>query len=379
MDRREFMKDALTIGAGCALGLGGSIIASPDALAQRHRRTGATPGKNREAMFYKTLPDGTVQCLLCPVAEKLKDGGYSLCRVRYAKDGKMFVTNYGKPSSMHLDPVEKNPLYHYKPGMKTLALATAGCNLACPACQNWEMSQKSVNQIKSYNLPPHQAVRYAKKNDCGGFSYTFTEPAIFFEYCLDIAKNGRKAGLKNFVVTGGYINTAPLKMMTKYIDAFCVSLKGTSDEMYGGGSRPRIYQTVLNTLKTIKQQGKWLEVAILITPTKVDEGQVYSMVKWIRENLGEYTPVHFSRFYPSYRLKNIPQTPVGMLENAMKTAKKLGIKYAYIGNVPGHIGNNTFCHHCKKMLVQRVGFRVLKNYIVGGKCSFCGTKIPGIW
>lgn len=377
-NRREFLKNAMAIGVGCALGVGATISGSPDVFAQR-RRTGASPGKNREAMFYKALPDGTLQCQLCPVGEKLKDGSYSLCRVRYAKDGKMFVTNYGKPAAMHLDPVEKNPLYHYKPGMKTLALATAGCNLACPACQNWEMSQRAVHQIKSYNLSPQQAVQYAKKNECSGFSYTFTEPTVFYEYCLDISKQGIKAGLKNFVVTGGYINPEPLKLMTKYIDAFCVSLKGTNDEMFGGGSRPRIYETVLNTLKIIKAEGKWLEVAILITPTKVDERQINSMIQWIRQNLGEFTPVHFSRFYPSFQLKNLPQTPVGVLENAMETAKKAGIKYAYIGNVPGHIGNNTFCHKCGKMLVQRVGFRVLKNNITGGRCAYCNTTIPGYW
>jgi len=379
--RREFVKNALTLGTGCALGLGGSILGSPEALARRRprRRTGASPGGWKEAQFYRKLNDGTVQCLLCPIQEKIRNGRFSMCRVRYAKGGKMYVTNYGHPSAMHLDPVEKDPLYHFSPGEKTLALATAGCNLACPACQNWEMSQRGVQQIKSYNLTPREAIRYARKNHCGGLSYTFTEPTVFFEYFMDIAKLAKNAGLHNFVVTGGYINPAPLKVMAKYTDGFCVSLKGVDDELYGGGPRPRIYETIKQTLKIIKQQGKWLEVAILITPTKVSERQIYTMTRWIRDNLGEFTPVHFSRFYPAFKLKNIPQTPVSFLERVQKTAKKMGIKYTYIGNVPGHIGNNTFCHHCKRMLVQRVGFRVLKNYIRRGKCKFCGTRIPGHW
>lgn len=382
MNRREFIQNAFAIGAGCALGMGLGALDADPALASNDYDTvsRASPGKYREASYYRKLSNGKVQCLMCPVQESLKNGRYSLCRVRFASKGKMYVTNYGHPSAMHLDPVEKNPLYHFHPSMKTLAIGTAGCNLACPACQNWEMSQRAVRQIKSYNLTPRQAVRYARKNGCGALSYTFTEPTVFFEYCLDMAKEGRRNGLKSCVVTGGYINPQPLKEMTRYCDAFCVSLKGVRDDMYGGPPRPRIYETVKNTLKIIKGQGKWLEVAILVVPTKSDdEKQLYTMTKWVKDNLGEFTPVHFSRFYPSFKLKNIPQTPVSLLERAQKVAKKLGIKYAYIGNVPGHVGTNTYCHRCKKMLIQRVGFRVLKNNIRGGKCKYCGTRIPGYW
>lgn len=380
INRREFLGN-LAFGAGCALGL--TALGSPGVLAappgRRGDHNGAVP-KYREASYYQKLSDGRVQCLLCPVGEKLAENKYSLCRVRFARGGKMYVTNYGQPCAMHLDPVEKDPLYHYYPGMKTLALATAGCNLACPACQNWEMSQKGVGQIKFFNLPPVDAVKYAVKNGCGGFSYTFTEPAVFFEYCRDISKAAAAKGLKNCVVTGGYINPEPLKDLTRCCEAFCVSLKGTDPEMYGGGPRPRVLETIQQTMKIIKEQGKWLEVAILVIPTKNDtEKQIWEMTKWCLDNLGRFTPVHFSRFYPSFQLKNIPQTPVSLLENAQKTAKKLGIAYSYVGNVPGHVGNNTYCHNCNKMLVQRVGFRVLKNLIENGKCKYCGTKIPGYW
>jgi pyruvate formate lyase activating enzyme len=374
MDRRDFLKNAITAGTGCALAAAGMAVSSAPAFAM------AQPGSFKEASYYKKIDARTVQCKLCPLEEKLTAGSKSVCRVRTVQNGKLYVANYGKPCAMHLDPVEKNPLYHFYPGMKTLALATAGCNLACPACQNWEMSQKAVNEIKSYDLSPAKAVGYAKKNDCGALSFTFTEPAIFYEYCLDASKAAKERGLKSCVVSGGYINTQPLINLTGYVDAFCISFKGLSEEQYGGSPRPSIVETVKKTMKTIRQNGKWLEVAILIIPGRSDdEKQIESLARWIKDNLGEFTPVHFSRFYPSFMLQNLPQTPVGTLENAQKIAKRVGIKYAYIGNVPGHIGNNTYCHSCNKLLIQRVGFRVLKNNVEGGKCQFCRTKIPGIW
>ncbi|MCE1246606.1 MAG: AmmeMemoRadiSam system radical SAM enzyme [Firmicutes bacterium] len=371
MDRRDFLKNAAILGAGCMA----AAAVEPTAAEALPTASGI-----KEASFYKKIDSRTVQCKLCPLEEKLTAGSKSVCRVRSVQNGKLYVSNYGKPCAMHLDPVEKNPLYHFNPGMKSLALATAGCNLACPACQNWEMSQKSVNEIKSYDLSPSKAVSYAKKNECGALSFTFTEPAIFIEYCIDASKAAKESGLKSCVVSGGYINTQPLTVLTRYVDAFCVSLKGLSDEQYGGSPRPSVVETVKNTLKTIRQSGKWLEVACLIIPGKSDDEKTISEIaKWIKDNLGEFTPVHFSRFYPSFMLRNIPQTPVGVLEQAQKLAKKAGIKYAYIGNVPGHIGNNTYCHSCNKLLIQRVGFRVLKNNINNGKCQFCGVKIPGVW
>lgn len=376
-NRREFLQQSLALGAGCALGMG-LISSNTHSVSASANRQGLP--RYHEASHYRMTPAGTAQCLLCPVQDTISEGAYSLCRVRTLRRGKLYTATYGHPCAMHLDPVEKNPLYHFHPGMRTLALATAGCNLACPACQNWEMSQKRVEEIKFFNLPPAQAVSYAKKNNCGGMSYTFTEPAVFFEYCLDTCRAARQQGLKNSIVSGGYINPSPLQEMIRVSDSFCISLKGLDPEMYGGGPRPRILETIRSAMAAITKSGKWLEIAVLVIPTKNDsEKQLFDMTKWVKDNLGEFVPIHFSRFYPSFQLRNIPQTPVALLENAQKTAVRIGIKYAYVGNVPGHILNNTYCHNCKKMLVQRVGFRILKNEIQGGKCKFCSANIPGVW
>ncbi len=366
--RREFLKNLIYTGAGVALGATG-LMGGGDVFAQSRYRKG---------LWFKKLPDGGVRCTLCPLEEKLRPNQMGACRVRFARNGKIYTTTFGRPASMHLDPLEKNPVYHYKPGTKALALATAGCNLACPACQNWELSQRATSQVKTYDLPPKEAVYYAKKNGCGAITYTFTEPVVFYEYVLAVAKEGRRKNLSNHVVTGGYVNPAPLKTMCSFIDSFSVSIKGEEDYAYGG--RPNVLRVIKNTLKIIKSQGKWLEIAVLVTPTINDSDSFIRKIShWIVSNLGEFVPVHFSRFYPSFKLMNIPQTPVATLERARKIAMSEGIKYVYIGNVPGHYYNNTFCHNCGKLLIQRVGFRVLENYVIGGRCKFCGTKIPGVW
>lgn len=374
ISRRDFIKGSAALGVGVLAG--GNILNSASQAAEVDFDGGR--GEIRSGKWFRHLGGGVVQCTLCPLMEKLEPGKTGACRVRVSRGGKINVTNYGKPASMHLDPLEKNPVYHFTPGVRSLALATAGCNLACPACQNWEISQRGVSQVKSYKLSPKEAVYYAGKNGCKALTYTFSEPVIFFEYLLDIATLARSRGMTNHVVSGGYVNKEPLEEMCGQVDSFVVSIKGAKDSCYGG--RPGVFDVIKNTLVTIKGKGKWLEVAVLVTPTiNDDENWIRDWCKWVKGNLGEFTPVHFSRFYPSFRLENLPQTPVSTLERAQKIAFAEGIKYAYIGNVPGHVGNNTFCHNCGKLLIQRVGFRVLKNDLVGGNCKYCKTRIPGIW
>lgn len=353
--------------------------ASPEVFAREryHARTSATY-RYHEASWYRKLGNGKVQCTLCPLGEVLEKGQAGACRVRFGGGDKMYSTNYGKPASLHKDPVEKNPLYHFKPGSVSLALATAGCNLSCPACQNWELSQKSVFSVKSYDLSPSEAVRYAVKNNLSSFTYTFTEPIIFYEYMVDIAREAKRRNLKNHVVTGGYVNPKPLKYLCRLVDSFSVSIKGEDDSAYGG--RLQAFEVIKRTLKIIKDSGVHLEIAALTVPT-ISDGKSYirNLSRWIKANLGRFTPVHFSRFYPSYKLKNIPQTPVRTLEQAREIAMDEGLKYVYVGNVPGHNFNNTFCHNCQKLLIQRVGFRVLKNRVRNGRCGYCGAVIPGVW
>lgn len=368
MNRREFIIKASALASALALSQNGAL---PAEAAQN-------TSPLRKADFFKVLPDGRIHCTLCPLDEKLKPGRMGACRVRIAGKGVLNVTNYGRPAAMHLDPVEKNPLYHFTPGAQSLALATAGCNLACPACQNWEISQKTTDQVKTYNLPPEKAVHHALKNRCDAVTYTFSEPVVFYEYMMDTCILAKKNGLSNHVVTGGYISGPPLAKLCSVADSFVVSIKGINDGDYGG--RPGAFETVKRTLAAVAARGLWLEVAVLVVPTVNDsDGVMDSICRWIKENLGQDVPVHFSRFFPSFRLRNLPQTPVATLERIRNNAVKTGIRYAYIGNVPGHIHNNTFCHNCNKMLVQRVGFRILKNLVENGKCSFCGADIPGRW
>ncbi|MFN3550513.1 MAG: AmmeMemoRadiSam system radical SAM enzyme, partial [Endomicrobiia bacterium] len=254
-----------------------------------------------------------------------------------------------------------------------------GCNLRCIHCQNWEISQRSPEEIKPYQLTPQQIVKMATDSGSQSISYTYTEPVIFYEYMLDIAKEAKKYNLKNVMVTSGYINLEPLDELVKYIDVFRVDLKGFSEEFYRKLAYGKL-QPVLKVLKYLKQKGAFVEVVNLIIPTMNDNPEeIKKMCLWIKENLGDETPLFFSRFYPMYKLTNLPPTPVETLEKAYHIAKDVGLKYVYIGNVVGHPYESTYCPKCKKVLIKRVGYSVLENNIIKGSCKFCATKIPGIW
>jgi pyruvate formate lyase activating enzyme len=371
--RRDFMKMGCAMAAGCMLS-GTADLFPVEAAAG-----------GREAYYYEKLADGRVRCTLCPCCPLkencgvLGDGEICVCNVRMNKGGKLWVTNYGTVCALHLDEVEKNPIYHMMPGSKTLALASPGCNLACQCCQNWQMSQFRTDQVKHFALSASQAVSKAVENNCSIISYTYTEPVIFLEYVIDIAVAARKQGLRNCVVTGGYIYPEPMRALTKYVDTFSVSIKGFSDAVYKERFRG-LLSTIKDALLVLRQQKSWFEIVILVIPTISDDiGQITGMVKWIHGNLGEWVPLHFTRFVPEYKLKNLPKTPVAILEEARKVALKTGMRYCYIGNVPGHDANNTYCHSCRKLLIQRVGFRMIQSNLRSGKCSFCGTRIPGFW
>lgn len=332
-----------------------------------------------EAMYYKKLPGRKVKCLLDPLECELAEFERGICRVKVNIGGELKSLVYGKIASVHVDPIEKKPLFHVLPGSRSFSIATAGCNLGCVFCQNWELSQANPEDIPHYNLSPQEVVELAVRNNCNTIAYTYSEPIIFYEYMLDIAKLARKRGLKNIMITAGYINPEPLRELAKFIDAANVDLKGFSDEYY----RQTIFgdlDTVLATLKIMREEGVWIEITNLIEPTLNDDPQlIRQMCAWIRENLGPDVPIHFLRFYPMYKLKNLPATSVNTLEEARRIAQEEGLHYVYIGNVYGHPGENTLCPKDKKTLVVRVGYNIVENNIVDGKCKFCGEKISGIW
>ena len=273
----------------------------------------------------------------------------------------------------------KEPSYHMLPGTKILCIGTAGCNFRCRHCHNWHLSQRPIEEMEYvYNLKPEDVVNIAISKNIPTISFTYNDPISFYEYVYDIARIAKKKGIRILWHSNGSINPEPLVELLKYTDAVTIDLKGFSDKAYKNSSAK--LSPVLQTLKIIKEKGIWLEIVNLIIPTiNDDEKEIRKMCKWIKENLGEDTPLHFSRFFPAYRLLHLPPTPIETLEKAYKIAKEEGLNYVSIGNVPGHKYNSTFCPKCGKRLIYRIHFSVIENNIEEGKCKFCGNKIPGIW
>jgi pyruvate formate lyase activating enzyme len=333
----------------------------------------------KEAKFWEKIGTGQVQCLLCPRECIIENGKTGVCTVRKNVEGKLESLVYAKPCSVNVDPVEKKPLFHFMPGTDTLSIATPGCNLRCVFCQNWSISQALPGEVESINLMPEEVVALAKKDKCPSISYTYSEPTVFYEYMYDTAWLAKQHGIKNVWVTCGYINPEPLKQLCGVIDAANVDLKGFSNKVYrwiGGGK----LEPVLETLKILKEKGVWVEAGYLVIPTVNDNMEdIKLMLDWYIKNLGPDVPLHLLRFFPQHKLTNLPATPVSTLEKIYDEAKKRGIHYVYLGNVPGHKANNTYCHRCGKLIIERQGYFLKQVNLIEGKCKFCGQKIPGVW
>jgi pyruvate formate lyase activating enzyme len=321
-----------------------------------------------------------VRCDLCPKRCAIAPGQSGECRVRVNDGGRLLAITYGHPCSVNLDPVEKKPLFHFLPGTRTLSLATAGCNLHCRNCQNWEISQANPAEIPACTLPPDEIPALAKREaDCPSVSFTYTDPVAFFEYALDGSAAARKAGLKAIQVTAGYINREPWRKLCRETDAAHIDLKSMEDRFYrencGGTLKP-----VLDAIATAKQEGVWIEIIHLVIPTLNDEdGQIRELARWLARNAGPDTPLHFSAFHPAYRLTNLPPTPAETLLRAKAIAKAEGMEYVYLGNVTIPGGEDTLCPGCGKLLVERKGYTIARNDLKNGSCPGCGRKIPGVW
>jgi len=333
----------------------------------------------KEARHYEKLPNRKIQCKLCPKECTVDDIERGFCGTRENRGGTYYVLTYGNPCATHIDPIEKKPFFHFLPGTKALSISTAGCNLACKFCQNWQLSQFRPEQTDNVYLPPEKLVGIARREKCPSIAYTYGEPVVFYEYMCDTAVEGHRYGIRSVVITGGYITPEPLRKLCKVVDAIKVDLKAFTEKYYREVCSGEL-EPVLKGLEVLRDEGIWYEIVYLVVPTLNDSmDEIRAMSQWIREALGPDVPVHFSRFYPQYMLKNLPATPVSTLEKARKVAMDAGLNFVYIGNVPGHEGENTYCPKCGKVVIRRVGYYVLEINLKKGKCAFCGQPIPGVW
>ena len=294
-------------------------------------------------------------------------------------DGVLRTVVYGFPCSIHRDPVEKKPLFHFLPGTEILSMATVGCNLHCRNCQNWEISQANPEDSQAISCPPEALVRLAEEYRCPSLAYTYTDPVIFYEYTYDTAKLARERNIKNVLVTAGYINPEPWKRLLEYVDAANIDLKGITDDFYRRVCSATL-KPVQEALVLAKTNGIELEVTNLVIPTLNDSPEdIRRLTRWIRANLGRDTPLHFSRFFPRYKMRHLQPTSPQTLEMAKEIAVDEGLDYVYIGNIRSKTGQNTYCPSCRKLLVDRRGYAVLKNLIRDGHCPDCGKEIYGVW
>lgn len=333
----------------------------------------------KKAMFFNKLDDTKVQCNLCRHRCIIENGKKGICRVRENRDGTLYSLVYRKLISENIDPIEKKPFFHFHPGSTAFSIATVGCNFRCMNCQNYEISQlpRDFNQIMGKDVSPETIVENALQYQCKSIAYTYTEPTIFFEYAYETAVMASGKSLKNVFVTNGYTTREALETIKPYLHAANVDLKSFSAETYKKLCGARLEQ-VLDCIRSYKELGIWIEITTLIIPEINDSDSELKQIAGFIKDVGPEIPWHVSRFYPQYRLIEKPPTPIDTLRRAREIGLEAGLRYVYEGNVPGEEGGNTYCYHCKKMLIKRYGYQIMENNVVQGMCPDCNTPIDGI-
>jgi pyruvate formate lyase activating enzyme len=382
LGRRRFLE---LLAGGCGAACLGSACAPTPVLAQD--AAGAVPllppdepGVHfHPARWWKKKEGLKVECNLCPRHCIVADIERGTCGVRENRGGEYYTLVHSRPCSLNLDPIEKKPFFHVLPGTPSLSLATAGCNFDCRFCQNWEIAQARPEQIGSISLTPAEAVALARVKKAPTIACTYTEPVVFSEYMYDIAETGRKAGVRTLMVSNGYIDPEPANDLSKVLGAVKIDLKAYTERFYketcSGELKP-----VLDTLRLLRKNGMWVEIVDLIVPTLNDGAEeIRELAKFVKNDLGPEVPIHFTRFHPSYRLRNLPATPMPTLERAYDVARKEGLQFVYLGNVRGHPAESTYCPGCGKLLIRRVGYAILENRMKDGRCPDCGRAVPGVW
>ncbi|MBP7146563.1 MAG: AmmeMemoRadiSam system radical SAM enzyme [Acidobacteria bacterium] len=347
-------------GAPLASGEGAGLAASP-------------------ARWWKELDQLRVECNLCPRKCRVADMERGACGVRENRAGKYVTLVHSRACALHLDPVEKKPFYHVLPGAAALSLGVPGCNIECKFCQNWEIAQVRPEQVRTSSLSPGDLVQLARRHGAPTLAATYTEPVVWAEYVRDIAIAGNKAGLRTLMISNGFILPEPMNELADVLAAVKVDLKAFSEKFYKEQCRGEL-KPVLDTLRLLAKRRMWTEIVVLLIPGLNDgEAEARALARFVRDDVGPEVPVHFTRFHPSYRMMNVPPTPVSSLERARDAARAEGLKYVYVGNVPGHPGNHTYCPGCGATLIRRTGLAVLGNRLQSGKCPDCSRAIPGIW
>jgi len=379
--RRDVLQWTIACGAAGAL----CPILADGAFAQDVAGPGALPGPKlkglarHDAMFWEALEGNRVKCVLCPRECEVADVERGYCGVRENRGGKYQTLVYGALCSANIDPIEKKPLFHYLPGTSAFSIATAGCNIECKFCQNWQISQFRPEQVESVLMEPERLITFCQARHAPTIAYTYSEPVISYEYVHDTAALARQQGIGSVMISNGYIQEKPLRELCRRLTAVKVDLKAFTEKFYEETCAGKL-KPVLATLETLKDVGIWFELVILLIPTLNDSpDEIKQMSDWVVQHLGPDVPMHFTRFHPTYRINNLPSTPVSTLEHARQIALDAGVHYVYAGNVPMHPGENTYCHNCKKELIRRTGFRVEQNRIREGKCPDCAAAIPGVW
>ena len=332
-----------------------------------------------EAKYYKKLEHKEIECVLCPRECKVGDRERGYCGCRENKEGIYYTLVYSYACSANVDPIEKKPLFHFLPGTKAFSIATAGCNMNCKFCQNWEISQVRPEQVRNIYAPPENVVAYAQQSGSKSIAYTYSEPIVFYEYMLDTAIAGRKRGIKSVVITAGYVNHDPWMELIREVDAIKVDFKAFTEKFYEEICHAKL-KPVMDALVDLSKSGIWYELVYLMVPTLNDDMKnIREMCKWMVTDLGKDVPLHFTRFHPRYLLKNLPPTPVSSLERAREIAMEEGMNFVYVGNVPGHRGEHTYCPKCREVVLGRIGYTITQMNLKDGKCKFCGNPIPGVW
>jgi pyruvate formate lyase activating enzyme len=331
--------------------------------------------------YWHKLDDGRVQCDLCPRFCKLHEGQRGLCFVRANERGAIVLTTYGRSSGYCIDPIEKKPLNHFLPGTPVLSFGTAGCNLACKFCQNWDISKSREIDTLADAAAPEKIARVAEQLGCRSVAYTYNDPVIFHEYAIDVAKACHERGIKSVAVTAGYVTAEPRKEFYQYMDAANVDLKGFTEEFYWKLTGAHL-QPVLETLEYLKHETSvWFELTTLLIPGHNDSSEeIEAMTKWVVEHLGADVPMHFTAFHPDWKMLDVPPTPAETLTRARGIALANGVRYAYTGNVHDKGGESTYCHHCGGLLIGRDWYVLSDwNLTADGRCTSCGTPLPGVF